>query len=870
MSCVMKRTFSIPDIKGEITSSIKYSGGRGMSIIISGKTGYGHSEAIDAVEEELEKEGFSIFRGSSVNNQENLKYAPFNQIADQLEGQNKVRELSEIIRALDELPGDGKTVLVVEGLELSSDPTKFLFNYVSRVSSSSNFHIIGTLVTDYRNEGKKLDRFLKIIWADSLATNLELDKPKPQDFLSVTRMNGLDLPYGFIEDAFRLVDGNLVILDYVIRYYRSKGIIGPDGKLNEQVYRVFLIPGSLSEFYRGIIGAMNHHELILLSILYVSQYPTDLVTVSSLIHDSEGSAREVMETLLSYGLARRNGQKYSTPGGEVGSLIIDKIGREVIAEACDLAISSKVFDSLPLQARLNFHMEINDMDSVSGIIDREWKTFIRKFSSLDDLDQFISRAEERIKSKKTGRILQLVHCNLLFNSGKTREALAIYEKEGFGDVDPISVALTRATIYRELGKPGKAVGILDELISKGPLPEEAETHAFLTMAEAYCDLENIEQGEEFCRKALSRVERGGNLELEARAQTVLGNISFYRNSLEEAGKRYRNSIEINRGLGIWMEITRNLNNLAALEEYSGNYGEAQGNLEDLIDYTYLTGDATLRALGRYNLAIICDLLGNWDYALRQLDSAGSLSSIIGNRSLTLRCKEATTVVLMKMLMFRGAINEASVDFKVPRGENLAVIENLSRLAEFFQTGTKPDREPVPVKNPSMSDPRILVQYNMVLALYYFLNSDEKKAWETLNEAMTLSSQNGETFFQETRKLIEVLRAFFLRELDKLGPLLEKFGSRRTYLSRALTRGAILALSLANGEEEIARISDDFAGNDSTATAIDTSIERAMVAYYSMVLRTQYDPLVMDRILGELASVKPLKNYLGMLRIGQGS
>lgn len=865
----MKRTFSIPDITMEIFSSIEYSGGKGTSIIVSGKTGYGQSETVDLVEKDLEAEGYRIYRGSSVNDQENLKYAPFNHIMDRLEGRTGVRDLSQIIEAFGALPRDGRSVIIIEGLELSSEPTKYLFNYLCRISRNSNFHIMGTLSLGTGKENSNLARFLKIIRAESLATSLELEKPKVKHFYDITRMKGLNLPYGFVEDSFRLADGNLAILDYVLRYYREKGIINQMGTLDEQVYRFFLIPGSLSGFYSGIIAALGHGDLMLLSILHISQYPMDIETVSSLCNENSGKSEEALGRLISFGLAEKKGDKYSAAGGEIGGLIVDRIDKSLLAEASMLALKSRDFEHLPLQAKLNFYMETGDSASVSGLIYSEWKMFIRKFSSLDELSVFISRARGMDLPHEACRILDLVECNVLFNSGKLREALSLYEEEKFLDIDPVSVRLTTATIYREMGKPGQASEILELLLDEGPLPPEAETLAILTLAESHYDMEEMEKGENLCRRALEMATARGYREFEARIYTVLGNICFYRSSLQEAEENYRRSIAINRELGIWMEITRNMNNLAALEEFSGDYGAAVATLENLLDYTYLTGDATMRAHGRYNLAMIQDLLGEWGSALRQIDAATTLGSIIGNRALALRCREATVMVLMKMMNFEGAVNEGHNDFKVPPGHSQRIIDNLSGMAEYLGAGTRPKQEPLPATDDDGGDPRLMVQYNMALSLYSFLTRQQENAWSALDAAASMASRNGDRFFREIRKAISILSSFFREDYGELQRMLDGPARPAAYLSRAIEKGASLSLSLAKGETDFNGVIALASGQETSGRSIFDAVIRAMVAYCAMTSGTTYSQPAMDMLTEPLSEIRPLKNYLGVTRLSQG-
>ena len=866
----MKQTFSISSVTREVMSIIRYSEGKGTSTIISGKSGYGQHEAVQIVEKKLKAEGYRVYRGSAVRDQENLKYAPINQIMDQVERKTRVRELSDIIETLDVIPMDGKSVLVVEGLELSNDPTKFLFNYLSRISVGKNFHIIGTMSKNHKGMAQKLVKFLKVVSTESLALNLELEKPKPQDFLEITQMMGYHLPYGLLEDSYRLADGNLSVLDYFIRYYRAKGIIDSKGQLDEQVYRFFLIPGSLSEFYNGIISSLKEEELILLSILHISQYSMDLEIISQLYHEPVEVTGRTMDNLIMYGLASNNGGKFSSAGGETGMVILDRIGKKIKKDACEKAITSGKINTLPLQARLNFFMVAGDYSSVSEIIRREWNTFIRKFSSLEDLKQFIDSVKEKIEPEETGRILQLLKCNLLFNSGQLSEALRIYESEKFQDIDPVSVTLTRASIYRELGNPGKSISILDSQIGGGSFPPEAKALALLTIAESYYDLENTEKALEFCKMANELIGGKDYPELEARLNTILGNVNFYRNNIEEARENYLRSIEINRKLGIWMEITRSMNNLAALEEYIGDYQKSREILNKLMDYTYLTGDATLRSLGRYNTAVIADIQGSLDEALKNLDAAETLGLLIGNMELVLRCREAVILILMKKMRFSDSIDEGKDFLGAQDGSKSSLIENTIGIAGYLESGNPPEKEPVPLADPNHGDPRILVQYNMALSFYYFLNSRKDKAWETMEEALALSAQNGDAYFKDIRNLLDTLKEFFLFDREKLRQIIYGSEEPKTSLSRAVMNGAGLSLSLVNNEknvEEIVHELNKSAGNDAT---ISDMVVRAMVAYYAIKLKIPYEQRSLDIITRILSSVKPLKGYMGIIRIADGN
>ena len=626
------------------------------NLMLLGRQGWGQKELLKILAGNMRNWGSEVYEGLTESAQEIEKYEPFNQILDSITKTSKVRELNEILSLMkSHFRGDRRVFLFFSNINLLSDPTRFLLTYFMKSSSEYGISIVCSGATDSESRNGDFENFLDVVTGEELAKVFNLSKPQPEDFRFV--LSNYRFPEDFLNDIYRLSDANFAILDYIIRYYRFRGVIMDNGDIDYRIYRFLLVPTEISQFLGGIIDSLSRTGKLSVALLSFMQITLDPETIGDLLSLSVSDAVEICNELVKMGLVVRLYSKFGMTSKFINPYFKGAIPNEILQEALKLSSKSGSFHLLPVENRIQVLEQSGDFEGISTLVKNEWRTFVRKFTNTQSILNFVQRVQEHIEDAEAKNILSLIRCNAIYNSDDLEKARKCYEICPGYDIDPAGVTLTLASIYQTLGNYSKSVDILETFSSKLPLEDAASGFLKLLIAEASFNLEDYENAENRLKEAIDIAVKSSDDELKARALTLKGNILLIKGDNHGSEECYNESASINRRLGIWLQLSRNLNNLSVLYSSKGRYNEAISILDQLIDNTYLTGDTTLRASAYHSKARIFDILGRREEVADNATKSILTSKIINNSILLLRNKSLLFWHNIRDLSFSSAMEE---------------------------------------------------------------------------------------------------------------------------------------------------------------------------------------------------------------------
>lgn len=656
------------------------------NVLFTGRQGWGKREIMRILRSGLESRGFITLEGRTEASMEVEKYEPFNQILDYLTGTTRIRELSEILKEMDLKFLDGKKRFIfLTNVNLLSDPTRHLITYFLKNSKKYGVSIICSCSTDSELRNGNLKGFLDIVNAEQLARVVSLGRPSIEDFEYV--LDKSHFPKDFLTNIYRLSDSNFMILDYVLKYYTSKGMITASGKLDYRVYRFFIIPKEISVFLSSVVEGMNETEKMVLAMISFSETFMTSTRISELLGIDEKIASDICQDLTRIGIATELSSNYGVSSRFLNQFLSQKLPEGLLLTALRKARDSPVFKKLPVENRIRFLEKLSDFKGLSDLIKGEWRTFIRKFTNVESTLSFVQRVQEKITEPETKKILSLIRCNAIYNGDDLEMARKCYETGFAYEVDPVGVILTLASIYQSLNRYEKSIEVLEQLEGMKDVEPGPTGFSHLLISEASFANDDLERCREEALLSLKAGEEIHDEELTARSLTVLGNERLVSGFPVEAESYYRKSLELNRKLGIWLQISRNLNNLSAMMEKEGRFSEAEECLIELIDNTYITGDVTLRSSAFHSLARLLDLKGKRTEVQEFARKSLSTASISSNTDLVMRCHSLLFWHHLRDLSLSKAMGSLNEALKEKSHPMIKYFESLRRNMEIIDGGS---------------------------------------------------------------------------------------------------------------------------------------------------------------------------------------
>ena len=350
----MQKVFTYKDANQFFREQIDRSLLSGRSFVLLGKEGTGKTQLLDDLEEHARSCKYRVYRTRSYSSNEALMYQAYNELLNQFNGEFKERPLPEIVDTFSNIyPEKAKKILfIIDGLENMLQLSREFFIYLSRIAARLGFSIFGTITEDYVEDGHSIVRFLNLISNEAYIQLVNFEKANIEDIKFLLKEMGYKLPVSFVQEVFRLTNGNVRSLSYTLRYYQDQGIINDRQELEEVTYRYFPIPPSSELRFEQIIKELNSEERSILEVVSLIQEELSPSFIAQLTQMDRKMVLDALEKLRSFGLVMANNLNYSIINSRLSEIVMKSIyskGGYIISEDF---VKQAVFQNLPFITRL--------------------------------------------------------------------------------------------------------------------------------------------------------------------------------------------------------------------------------------------------------------------------------------------------------------------------------------------------------------------------------------------------------------------------------------------------------------------------------------------------------------------------------------
>lgn len=778
----MDRSASFLDICNRLVKEVsEYRSGSGYVLV--SPVGRGKGEILAYLQEKLVPEGVKFFTGSSHLKTELARYHLYNEILNDALNEISTRDVNGLMNGfviLMEENGGGRNVIVVEGLESVSDESRDFFLYLSRLCKQYNCILIGTYSTNFEKEDEGRGPFLDLIESEPLVEPIFIDRLNKNDFSFLLKNKGYNLPERFVDDLFMLVGSNIEMLRYTLKYYENHGIIDENKEVDDVLYRFFPIPQALEIYYEKILSDLEESQAFLVDMIALIQEETTAAKISRLAGIQEHDGNITLGELEKAGVVVEKNGRYDISNYRLRDIIQNRMTHARKLEIFSVLSESDSFAELPIQMQLNILLQGGKLDLVENILHEQGSSVTYGFGSLKALVSFLT---EFIEKRPHSVDAHLARCEALELMGESDSAISCYEDAILEFPDNLMPKMKLSHLTSNSGKYNASLKLLDQIASSVILDDLGRGLLGLEKSYALFKKRDYEQAHKTALEAKNYLKSAGDREKEAEALNILGNICLETFKHDEARKYYEESLNINRSLGRLMQASRNLNNLAILDSYQGNYENTVKIFKELIEKSYLTGDLLTRAYSTYNIAESYYLQGKMEEAKSYIPSAVRLAKLSNRNDLQYRFFRFLSVLNMNELDVNASIEasdkalEAVSDDK--EGEFYKVAYAMKEFYTVLKTNVDSDILPSMFLEEFPVDEEYLPIFYSMGAIYFILKGDFKNASKASEICIRRADQMGERFGVLMSRLYGGLVLFFQNEQEKLAELLSSSPEPKT-------------------------------------------------------------------------------------------
>ncbi len=793
--------------------------GKGSCYLLISPEGHGKSEIVAYLQDKLKPGGVRFFRGSSYYKSELARYHVFNEILNDAFEEVRNRDSEELIKGYLDLiakSGPSKPVIIVEGLESVSDESRDFFLYLSRLTGKHNFKLIGTFTTNFAHSGNVGRRFLELLETEELVNSIHIDRMRLDDFKFYLDVRSYNLPERFVNDLFRLVDGNINTLKYTLKYYEDHGIINGEREVDDVLYRFFPIPQALEIHYERIFSELTEKQSFVADLLALIEEETSYKRLSRLASIDVSETLRILSKLEKAGIVVEQEMKYDISNYRLRDFIQGRMSNTRKLQIFSVLSESDIFGELPLQMQLNILLQQGEVDYVDKLLQEQGSSIIYKFASLKSLISFLT---EFLEKGKHSPIVCLTKCEALGMLGESDSAISCYEDVISEFPDNIMPKLNLARIKANAGKYSTALDLIGQIGSASDLDGTGRGLVSLVKSDVLSKKRDYEEAYKIASEAREILRSEGNREKEAEALNVLGNVCLETFRHDEAMKYYEEALQINRNLGMLVNSAKNLNNIAILKSYRGNYDETVRIFKELIENSYLTGDLLTRAYSTYNIAETYYLIGKIEEAKSYTPSAVRLAELSNIKDLKYRFFRFLSVLYLNELDVRNSLEASEKALEaVSENKNGEFYKIAYAMREFFsELVTKEPSDILPslfLEDFPVDEEYLPIFYSMG-AIYFVFKGDFVNANWSADKCMERADKMGEKYGTLMARLHKALVLFYQNEGDELAEFVQSCpgpntGSRKyDYLMKVLSLSSRAAgMSRKDFERGIEEISKD--------------------------------------------------------------
>lgn len=775
----MQKAFTYRGAHDYFKTKLEKSGLSGRSFVFIGKEGTGKTQLLNVIENNSKEKGYQIFRSRSFASNETLVYQAYNEILNQYKKEYKERQLSEIVETFSSMDPESskKIIFMVDGLESMTQGSRELFMYLARVASRTGFCIFGTITEDYALDGHSIVRFISLSTTEPSLQLIKFERSNLEDIIFLLKAAGYNLPTVFLQEVFRLTNGNIRSLTYTIRYYQDQGIINNKLELEEVTYRYFPIPPSFETRFEHLIKELNEKEKAVLEVLALIQEDISPSFVAKLVQMDQVAVIEILELLKTYGLVLENNLNYNILNARLSEIVMGTVYSSSGYIISDDFVNQPTFNALPFITRLKLYELRRDISSIETLVNTEWREFIGKMSYIGFSQNLFGRLRKIVIGKEAKAHISLLWAQSLQNIGDYDGAMKIYKSPDVMEVEEVFARLSAANLHQKTDRIKESIGDCKYIIEMADLQPYDRVSALNLMSLNYSSLGMVELGEKTAEEATEGAIEHDFPDLLAEAYGALGTLRVKHFDLTGALEYYNKALELTQRLKLYDRELLILNNIAIINSYKGDFDEAARMLTEIIEKSYIAGELLSRAYATYNLCEIYYNIGRKDEFRSYFASAVGLVRMVGESNLSYPFFRFASLVSVDMMDFESSTKYSEELLKIAkpvgvesrekiaRGFYLMAQETLSfdllqELEEIFATKIEEIDDFLPI-------------WYLMSGTFFCLRGDIEKAKVSFARQREVAKTLGDSLGETTAKLGQSFEYLVSGDKESLQKLLDE-------------------------------------------------------------------------------------------------
>lgn len=652
----------------------------GRSFVFLGKEGTGKTQTLNELEAQAKADGYRVYRTRTYTSNEALMYQAYNELLNQLHKEFRERTLPQIVEEFSTLNEElaSRTFFIIDSLENMLQHSRELFIFISRLAPKLGFTIIGTITEDNVDDGNSIVRFLNLVGNEPDIQVINFEKSNLEDTKALLKNMKYNLPISFIQELFRLTNGNIRSLVYTLKYYEEQGIINSSGELEEVTYRYFPIPPSAEMRFEKSIRELGDDERKVIEIVALIPEELSPAFISSLSQLEVSQVVDALEKLKSIGLVNERGLIYSILSSRIADIIMSSVysnGGYIISETF---LKQPGFNSLPFITKLKVFELRKDPGRIEELVNESWRNFLDKMSYVGYPQNFFRDLSKIVSGKEARAHLTILSAQSSLNLGNMEEAMEIYNSPELLSVEPVFTKISAAKLAQRADKYQDSIDMCQGLLKTEDLKPYDRVSVLQIIATCHSSLNNIEEGEKSAAEAISIAKENKFSDLVSDIYGIMGTIKIKKFDLKGALQDYQESLKLCQELKLYDRELLMLNNIAIIYSYWGDFEQSARMLSEIIEKSYISGELVSRAYATYNLCEIYYNIGNMEDFMSYFPGAAGLARMLGDSNLSYPFFRFATMASFEMMSFQSAVKYAEELLKISKSIGNQVREKLAR------------------------------------------------------------------------------------------------------------------------------------------------------------------------------------------------
>ncbi|MCL4337725.1 MAG: hypothetical protein M1129_05410 [Candidatus Thermoplasmatota archaeon] len=692
----------------------------GRSYVFLGKEGTGKTQVFNEIDTDAKAQGYKVYRTRSYATSEALMYQAYNELLNQLHNEFRERTLPQIVEEFSTLKEEvaSRSIFIIDQLENMPQHSRELFIFLSRLAPKLGFTVFGSIMEDNVEDGHSIVRFLNLVASEPEIQIINFERANLEDIKALLKNLKYNLPSSFIQELFRLTNGNVRSLVYTLKYYEEQGIINTSGELEEVTYRYFPIPPSSEIRFDKIIRELSDAERKVIEIVALIPEEMSPSFISNLSQLERSQVLDALARLIDLGLVAERNLNYSIVNNRISDIIMNSVysnGGYIISETF---LKQSGFTNLPFITKLKVFELRKDPQRIEDLVNQNWRKFIDQMSYVGFPKDLFKDLSKFVTGKPARAHLAILSAQSSLNLGNLEEAIEIYNNPDLLLVEPVFTRLSAAKLAQRTDRYREAISMCKELLKGNDLQPYDRASAWLTIATAHSSLNQTDEGARAADESIKISTENKISELLADGYGTLGTIKIKKFDLKGALLEYEKALKICQELKLYDRELLMLNNIAIIYSYWGDFEQSASMLTEIIEKSYISGELVSRAYSTYNLCEIYFNIGRKEDFLSYFPGAAGLVRMLGDSNLSYPFFRFATMASFEMMSYSSGVRYAEELLKISKSIGNSMKEKLARgLYIIVQTSLN---ESIQKELESIMDTEI-TEADDFLPMWYFLS-----------------------------------------------------------------------------------------------------------------------------------------------------